>query len=74
MRRAIRVVPGGVPSPARRQPPLAAGMSAFAWSAGAKGRKSRRVPITPKLAAAIKRYEVRLIASNPALEWSQARA
>jgi integrase len=29
------------------------------WSAGAKGRKSRRVPITPKLAAAIKRYEAR---------------
>lgn len=27
--------------------------------AGAKGRKSRRVPITPKLAAAIKRYEAR---------------
>jgi integrase len=30
------------------------------WDAGAKGRKSRRVPITPKLAAAIKRYEARL--------------
>jgi integrase len=29
------------------------------WEAGAKGRKSRRVPITPKLAAAIKRYEGR---------------
>jgi integrase len=29
------------------------------WDAGAKGRKSRRVPITPKLAAAIKRYEAR---------------
>jgi len=29
------------------------------WNAGAKGRKSRRVPITPKLAAAIKRYEAR---------------
>src|SRR2546430_16569841 len=29
------------------------------WDGGAKGRKSRRVPITPKLAAAIKRYEVR---------------
>jgi integrase len=27
------------------------------WDAGAKGRKSRRVPITPKLAAALKRYE-----------------
>jgi integrase len=27
------------------------------WNAGAKGRKSRRVPITAKLAAAIKRYE-----------------
>jgi len=27
------------------------------WDAGAKGKKSRRVPITPKLAAAIKRYE-----------------
>jgi len=25
------------------------------WDAGAKGPKSRRVPITPKLAAAIKR-------------------
>lgn len=29
------------------------------WNAGGKGRKSRRVPITPKLAAAIKRYEAR---------------
>jgi integrase len=29
------------------------------WDAGAKGRKSRRVPITPKLAAALKRYEAR---------------
>jgi integrase/recombinase XerD len=29
------------------------------WDAGAKGRKSRRVPITAKLAAAIKRYEAR---------------
>jgi integrase len=29
------------------------------WNAGAKGKKSRRVPITPKLAAAIKRYEAR---------------
>jgi site-specific recombinase XerD len=29
------------------------------WDAGAKGRKSRRVPITPRLAAAIKRYEAR---------------
>lgn len=29
------------------------------WNAGAKGRKSRRVPITPKLATAIKRYEAR---------------
>ena len=29
------------------------------WNAGAKGRKSRRVPITPKLAEAIKRYEAR---------------
>jgi integrase len=29
------------------------------WDAGAKGRKSRRVPITLKLAAAIKRYEAR---------------
>jgi site-specific recombinase XerD len=29
------------------------------WEAGAKGRKSRRVPITAKLAAAIKRYEAR---------------
>jgi integrase/recombinase XerD len=27
------------------------------WDAGAKGRKSRRVPVTPRLAAAIKRYE-----------------
>jgi site-specific recombinase XerD len=29
------------------------------WNAGAKGRKSRRVPITTGLAAAIKRYEAR---------------
>jgi site-specific recombinase XerD len=29
------------------------------WDAGAKGKKSRRVPITPKLAAVIKRYEAR---------------
>ena len=29
------------------------------WDAGAKGRKSRRVPVTPKLASAIKRYEAR---------------
>jgi integrase len=29
------------------------------WDGGAKGRKSRRVPITPKLAASIKRYEAR---------------
>ncbi len=29
------------------------------WNAGAKGRKTRRVPITPKLAAALKRYEAR---------------
>lgn len=29
------------------------------WDGGAKGKKSRRVPITPKLAAAIKRYEAR---------------
>ncbi len=29
------------------------------WNAGAKGRKSRRVPITRKPAAAIKRYEAR---------------
>jgi integrase len=29
------------------------------WDAGAKGRKSRRVPIPPKLAAAVKRYEAR---------------
>jgi integrase len=29
------------------------------WDAGAKGKKSRRVPITAKLAAAIKRYEAR---------------
>jgi site-specific recombinase XerD len=29
------------------------------WNAGAKGSKSRRVPITPKLATAIKRYEAR---------------
>ena len=29
------------------------------WDAGAKGKKSRRVPITPKLAAAMKRYEIR---------------
>jgi integrase/recombinase XerD len=29
------------------------------WDGGAKGLKSRRVPITPKLAAAVKRYEAR---------------
>ena len=29
------------------------------WDAGAKGKKSRRVPITPKLGSAIKRYEAR---------------
>jgi site-specific recombinase XerD len=29
------------------------------WDGGAKGRKSRRVPITPKLASALKRYEAR---------------
>ena len=29
------------------------------WDAGAKGKKSRRVPITAKLAAGIKRYEAR---------------
>lgn len=29
------------------------------WDAGAKGRKSRRVPITPKLALAMKRYIAR---------------
>jgi site-specific recombinase XerD len=29
------------------------------WYAGAKGQKSRRVPISPKLAAAVKRYEAR---------------
>jgi integrase len=29
------------------------------WDGGAKGHKARRVPITPKLAAAIKRYEAR---------------
>jgi site-specific recombinase XerD len=29
------------------------------WDAGAKGRRARRVPITPKLAAAVKRYEAR---------------
>jgi integrase/recombinase XerD len=29
------------------------------WDAGAKGKKSRRVPITAKLAATIKRYEAR---------------
>ena len=29
------------------------------WDAGAKGRKSRRVPIGPRLATAIKRYESR---------------
>jgi len=33
------------------------------WDAGAKGKKSRRVPITPKLAAVIKRY--RGAASRP---------
>jgi integrase len=29
------------------------------WDAGAKGRKSRRIPIVPKLASAIKRYQAR---------------
>jgi site-specific recombinase XerD len=29
------------------------------WDGGANGKKSRRVPITPKLAAAIKQYEAR---------------
>jgi integrase len=29
------------------------------WHAGAKGRKARRVPITPQLALAIKRYVAR---------------
>ncbi len=29
------------------------------WDGGAKGKKARRVPITPKLAAAIKQYEAR---------------
>lgn len=29
------------------------------WDAGAKGRKSRRVPVTPRLASAIKRYQAR---------------
>jgi integrase len=29
------------------------------WDAGAKGKKSRRVPITPKLAAASRRHESR---------------
>jgi site-specific recombinase XerD len=29
------------------------------WDGGAKGRKSRRIPITAKLAAAVKRYEAR---------------
>jgi integrase len=29
------------------------------WDAGAKGKKSRRVPITPRLASTIKRYEAR---------------
>jgi hypothetical protein len=29
------------------------------WDGGAKGKKTRRVPIAPKLAAAIKRYEAR---------------
>jgi integrase len=29
------------------------------WDGGAKGRKSRRVPITPRLASAIKRYQAR---------------
>ena len=29
------------------------------WDGGAKGKKSRRVPITPRLAAAIRRYQAR---------------
>jgi integrase len=29
------------------------------WDGGAKGRKSRRVPITPRLATVLKRYEAR---------------
>jgi len=39
------------------------------WDAGAKGKKSRRVPITPKLASAIKRYEGRhrRMSDHPAL-------
>jgi hypothetical protein len=37
------------------------------WDAGAKGGKSCRVPITPKLAAAIKRYEGRHRPDTPHL-------
>ena len=29
------------------------------WDAGAKGKKSRRVPVTPRLASAVKRYQAR---------------
>jgi hypothetical protein len=37
------------------------------WDAGAKGGKTRRVPITPKLAAAIERYEGRHRPDTPHL-------
>ena len=36
------------------------------WNAGAKGRRTRRVPITAKLAAQIKRYEARNRPAVPA--------
>src|SRR5215471_14622380 len=37
------------------------------WAAGAKGKKWRRVPITPKLAAAIKQYGRTLVAERSAI-------
>lgn len=44
------------------------------WDAGAKGKKSRRVPITPKLASAIKRYEARYRRSPSTPRCSSASA
>src|SRR5260370_38369195 len=40
------------------------------WDADAKGGKSRRVPITPKLAPAVERYARRL---PPETTWAQLR-
>ena len=38
------------------------------WNAGAKGQKTRRVPITPALAARVRRYEAR---ERPAVGYSE---